>query len=194
MKPQFDLIPTEEEIAFARMRHLKNLEFIRTEPFCPYTFSEFWNITYGGVSKIRHAEVLHDIVNNYRSTAILMNGSSKDEVLWRGAVLRNREWVQSLSDEDKQELQKFDTYGNWHIGLLSCDPITINGALKLFPNLAGGDQTPEIIWKYENPESPDRLPGAVYIETHDSIHCLLGRGGLQADEAFVIGFTMGGGF
>jgi hypothetical protein len=33
--------------------------------------------------------------------------------------------------------------------------------------------------------------GATSFDTHDPIHILLGRGLLAADEAFVIGFTMG---
>lgn len=43
----------------------------------------------------------------------------------------------------------------------------------------------------ENPASPFALPGAVTLFNHDCIHILLGRGLLNQDEAFVIGFTMG---
>ena len=191
MNNQFDIKPTADEIKFACAKHLRNLEFFRTQPFVPFSFSEFWNMTYGGTIKMRHAEQLHDIVKNYKSTVILMNGFSGDEELWRAVVLDNRAWVDGLSETEKVELEGFHKYSNWHTGLLICDPITIRGALKLFPDIAGSEQTPEIIWKYENPDSPDRLPGAVHIDTHDAIHCLLGRGALQADEAFVIGFTMG---
>ena len=45
--------------------------------------------------------------------------------------------------------------------------------------------------KYENPESPDALPGAIDLARHDCIHVLLGRGLHVQDEAFVIGATMG---
>ncbi|MEM8576825.1 MAG: hypothetical protein AAGF60_03155, partial [Pseudomonadota bacterium] len=45
--------------------------------------------------------------------------------------------------------------------------------------------------KYENPESPDALPGAIHLNRHDCIHVLLGRGLHVQDEAFVIGATMG---
>jgi hypothetical protein len=43
----------------------------------------------------------------------------------------------------------------------------------------------------ENPSSPTALPGAVTLGRHDVLHILLGRGLLDQDEAFVIGFTMG---
>jgi hypothetical protein len=43
----------------------------------------------------------------------------------------------------------------------------------------------------ENPSSPYALPGAVALDRHDCIHVLLGRGLLGADEAFVVGYTMG---
>jgi hypothetical protein len=43
----------------------------------------------------------------------------------------------------------------------------------------------------ENPRSPIALAGAVDLFGHDCIHIVLGRGLLQQDEAFVIGFTMG---
>jgi hypothetical protein len=43
----------------------------------------------------------------------------------------------------------------------------------------------------ENPASPVALPGAIDLFGHDCIHVLLGRGLQPADEAFVIGFTMG---
>ena len=44
---------------------------------------------------------------------------------------------------------------------------------------------------FENPKSPIALTGAVNLERHDCIHIVLGRGLLNQDEAFVIGFTMG---
>lgn len=50
---------------------------------------------------------------------------------------------------------------------------------------------PEEIKALENPESPWALPGAITLERHDCVHVLLGRGMLQQDEAFVLGFTMG---
>jgi hypothetical protein len=50
---------------------------------------------------------------------------------------------------------------------------------------------PWIVRLFENPQGWLRLHGAVSLENHDAIHVLLGRGLLDQDEAFVIGFTMG---
>jgi hypothetical protein len=50
---------------------------------------------------------------------------------------------------------------------------------------------PWVVRLFENPAGWLRLHGAVDLERHDMIHVLLGRGLLDQDEAFVIGFTMG---
>lgn len=44
---------------------------------------------------------------------------------------------------------------------------------------------------FENPKSPLAFDGAISLSDHDCIHILLGRGLLNQDEGFVIGFTMG---
>jgi hypothetical protein len=57
-----------------------------------------------------------------------------------------------------------------------------------------GDPASTIPWYVrllEHPSSPLALAGAVDLAGHDCIHILLGRGLLQQDEAFVLGFTMG---
>ena len=43
----------------------------------------------------------------------------------------------------------------------------------------------------ENPRSPLALPGAIDLFGHDCMHIVLGRGLLNQDEAFVIGYSMG---
>ena len=50
---------------------------------------------------------------------------------------------------------------------------------------------PWIVRLFENPRGLLRLHGAVSLADHDKIHVLLGRGLLDQDEAFVLGFTMG---
>ena len=76
-----------------------------------------------------------------------------------------------------------------------------------FPGLDNGDRTlravlaelpaapataiPWIVRLFENPEGWLRLHGAIHLKDHDMVHVLLGRGLLDQDEAFVIGFTMG---
>lgn len=57
------------------------------------------------------------------------------------------------------------------------------------------EDIPLIIQLVENPRFDlpgiEIFNGATNLDTHDHIHILLGRGLLAADEAFVIGFTMG---
>lgn len=81
------------------------------------------------------------------------------------------------------------TWDEWTPGL-DTDAITLRDVLATMP-VANADELPEIIRKYENPESPDALPGAISLPRHDVIHALLGRGLHVQDEAFVIGATMG---
>lgn len=80
-------------------------------------------------------------------------------------------------------------WDEWNPGL-DTDAMTIAQVLATMP-AANADEVPEIIKKYENPESPDALPGAISLARHDCIHVLLGRGLHVQDEAFVIGATMG---
>ena len=80
-------------------------------------------------------------------------------------------------------------WDEWNPGL-DTDGMTIAEVLASMP-AANADEVPEIIKKYENPESPDALPGAITLARHDCIHVLLGRGLHVQDEAFVIGATMG---
>ena len=80
-------------------------------------------------------------------------------------------------------------WDEWTPGL-DTDLMTIRDVLATMP-AANADDVPEIIRKYENPESPDALPGAISLERHDVIHVLLGRGLHVQDEAFIIGATMG---
>ena len=57
------------------------------------------------------------------------------------------------------------------------------------------EDIPLIIQLVENPRFDlpgiELFNGATSLDTHDHIHILLGRGLMAADEAFVIGFTMG---
>ncbi len=80
-------------------------------------------------------------------------------------------------------------WDEWNPGL-DTDDMTIAEVLASMP-AANADEVPEVIKKYENPDSPDALPGAITLARHDCIHVLLGRGLHVQDEAFVIGATMG---
>jgi hypothetical protein len=80
-------------------------------------------------------------------------------------------------------------WDEWNPGL-DTDEMTIAGVLATLPAAEPMD-VPEIIRRYENPESPEALPGAISLPRHDCIHVLLGRGLHVQDEAFIIGATMG---
>lgn len=80
-------------------------------------------------------------------------------------------------------------WDEWNPGL-DTDGMTIAEVLATMP-AADAEDVPEIIRRYENPESPEALPGAISLPRHDCIHVLLGRGLHVQDEAFVIGATMG---
>ncbi|MEV6347183.1 hypothetical protein [Actinoplanes sp. NPDC051851] len=57
-----------------------------------------------------------------------------------------------------------------------------------------GDDASVVPWYVrllENPASPVALPGAIDLRGHDCVHITLGRGTTSADEAFVLGVTMG---
>ena len=81
------------------------------------------------------------------------------------------------------------SWDEWTPGL-DTDDMTIAEVLATLP-AADAEDVPEVIKKYENPDSPDALPGAITLARHDCIHVLLGRGLHVQDEAFVIGATMG---
>ncbi|MEM9100016.1 MAG: hypothetical protein AAGC79_15990 [Pseudomonadota bacterium] len=80
-------------------------------------------------------------------------------------------------------------WSEWAPGL-DTDEMTLAEVLATLP-AANADDVPEIIKKYENPSSPDALPGAIELDRHDCLHVILGRGLRVQDEAFVIGATMG---
>src|SRR5262249_27159168 len=50
---------------------------------------------------------------------------------------------------------------------------------------------PLLVRILENPTSPISLAGPTTLLDHDCIHIILGRGLLQQDEGFVIGYSIG---
>ncbi len=75
----------------------------------------------------------------------------------------------------------------WYPGL-DTDHRTVGSVLDTMPALSS-DDIPAIIRAFESPDSPLKLPGACTLEQHDVLHVLLGRGLVDQDEAFVLGFT-----
>ncbi len=53
------------------------------------------------------------------------------------------------------------------------------------------DKIPFMVWLLENPASPLAMPGNIDLVGHDCIHLLLKQGFAAANEAYVVGFTMG---
>lgn len=84
---------------------------------------------------------------------------------------------------------------DWHLPL-SRGGLTLGQGMDDLAQVGAGQQEiPFIVQLMENPRYDipglDLIHGAVDLKNHDAIHVLLGRGLLQKDEAFVIGFTMG---
>jgi hypothetical protein len=82
------------------------------------------------------------------------------------------------------------TYADWHVPLSRNDMTLRAAAAELACVGAAPDDIPLMVRLAENPRY-NLFHGAVDLKTHDYIHCVLGRGLLAKDEAFVIGFTMG---
>ncbi|MEM1299218.1 MAG: hypothetical protein AAGH68_08035 [Pseudomonadota bacterium] len=85
--------------------------------------------------------------------------------------------------------RKLLKWNEWSPGL-DTDDMTLREVLATMPR-SDPDDVPEIVRRYENPESPERLPGAISLDRHDCLHVVLGRGLHVQDEAFIIGATMG---
>jgi hypothetical protein len=85
--------------------------------------------------------------------------------------------------------RKLLQWDEWQPGL-DTDDMTLAAVLDTMPK-SDAEDVPEIVRKYENPESPDALPGSISLERHDCLHVILGRGLHVQDEAFIIGVTMG---
>lgn len=81
------------------------------------------------------------------------------------------------------------SWRTWFPGLDN-DHLTLRAVLASLP-AAPPQAIPWVVRLFENPQGWLRLHGAVDLARHDMIHVLLGRGLLDQDEAFVIGFTMG---
>jgi hypothetical protein len=95
----------------------------------------------------------------------------------------------SLSTRPATSNMETNDWREWNPGLDN-DELTLRAVFDTLPG-AGPDEIDQMVRLLENPASPYALPGAVRLRHHDCIHILLGRGLLNQDEAFVIGYTMG---
>lgn len=83
----------------------------------------------------------------------------------------------------------------WHVPLSRAE-LALRAAYESL-SVSGMTQrdVPFIVQLVENPRYDlpglEIFSGATYLQSHDYLHILLGRGLLPKDEAFVLGFTMG---
>ena len=92
-------------------------------------------------------------------------------------------------------MEDVNHYSQWHVPIAH-DHVRLSEAIDSMQRVGAGQQViPLMVQLVENPNS--HIPGftlfhgAVDLAQHDCIHIVLGRGLLEMDEAFTIGFTMG---
>ena len=94
-----------------------------------------------------------------------------------------------LSGVRETSRTKTSWWAEWFPGL-DTDDLTVRELYSRLPGFTA-DQVHPMVRLFENPESPIAFKGAITLERHDIIHCLVGRGLLDQDEAFILGYTMG---
>lgn len=82
-----------------------------------------------------------------------------------------------------------DNRREWNPGL-NTDDLTLQALYRTLPK-ASVDEIEQLERLLENPASPYDLPPTLRLHRHDCIRILLGRGLLNQDEAFVLGYTSG---
>lgn len=82
-----------------------------------------------------------------------------------------------------------DDWRDWNPGLDNHE-LTLRTVYDTLPG-SGPDEVDQMERLLNNPASPYALPRTLRLRHHNCLHILLGRGLLNQDEAFVIGYTMG---
>lgn len=128
------------------------------------------------------------LTNDYTRLIALADSASHSDI-----SKRLRELIPHSRDG---HLTQAPSWKDFHNPLNRGD-LTLGEALgALSPFAFPQDKIPMFVRLIENPEWDwlpfyDFFPGGTTLATHDALHMLLGRGLLEHDEAFVIGFTMG---
>ncbi len=112
-------------------------------------------------------------------------GKERDALVERFARARRIATADELLPADSNINSPFWT--SWYPGLEN-DAMLVRDVVATLPGIKS-EEVPAIIRAFENPASPLKLPGACTLEQHDVLHVLLGRGLMDQDEAFVLGFT-----
>lgn len=128
------------------------------------------------------------LTNDYTRLITLADKASLSEI-----STRLRELIPQSRDGHLTQAPSWKEFHN----PLNRGDLTLGEALDaLKPFAFPQDKIPMFVRLIENPEWDwlpfyDFFPGGTTLATHDALHILLGRGLLEHDEAFVIGFTMG---
>lgn len=82
-----------------------------------------------------------------------------------------------------------DDWRDWNPGLDNGE-LTLGNVFNTLPT-DSPDESDQMTRLLEDPASPYALPAELRLRHHNCIRILLGRGLLNQDEAFVLGYTMG---
>jgi hypothetical protein len=134
------------------------------------------------------------VINSLRNDTLyflnLLRNSNREAFIKDISIVANPDYLFLDSYGTRIESNTETTHwGMWYPGLKN-NHLTLATVLNSMPKASAAD-IPDEVKELENPFSPNAKPGAVTLKRHDPIHALLGRGLLDQDEAFVIGFTMG---
>ncbi len=141
-----------------------------------------------GATEVLEAHPRRFLTSDYARLITLADNSSLSEI-----SKRLRELLPQSRDGHLTQAPSWKEFHN----PLNRGDLTLGEALDaLSPFAFSQDKIPMLVRLIENPEWDwlpfyDFFPGGTTLATHDALHMLLGRGLLEHDEAFVIGFTMG---
>lgn len=160
----------------------ESLENLKSDPLMAGLRPEAWERLRQVIIQAVASENEACMVNLWNAA----EGDERDTMVDRFAQIE-----QLLHSSGKRSLAAncLDTpfWTRWYPGL-DTDHLSVSSVLDTMPGFSSED-IPAIIRAFESPTSPLKLPGACTLEQHDVMHVLLGRGLVDQDEAFVLGFT-----
>ena len=160
----------------------ESLKTLKADPLLAGLAPEAWQ-------RLRQV-IVHAVASENEACMInLWNASEGDE---RDAMVKRFAQIEQLRQASGSQSLPASClhtpfWTRWYPGL-ETDQLTVGSVLDTMPGLTS-DDIPGIIRAFESPDSPLKLPGACTLDQHDVLHVLLGRGLVDQDEAFVLGFT-----
>lgn len=117
--------------------------------------------------------------------------NAEDKKVWRILLQRieREHFIRNLRGEREASRTDTQSWAEWYPGL-DTDDVVLRDLYRKMPGFPP-EAVASMVRLFENPDSPVAFEGAITLERHDILHCLLGRGLVDQDEAFVLGFTMG---